>query len=211
MPRNKRPHTGYARCVHCAKPTAPWSRYCRSHQRRLRVHGHPLARPVPLRDLLPFVVRVRAVLERNREHRGIQLAVREIEALLEDALRRDAEQEPMAPDYVLWAGLAHRGVTAFDVLGMVFGAVAYESLGGNAALDQCAYQHRVARAALALDALKGRTSGGTPKELGATGQRKLGQFLLAQYSALAIGVVDQIKGSDQKARARYGLMTLPLH
>lgn len=210
MPRSKRPHTGYARCVHCAKPTAPWSRHCRSHQRRLRVHGHPLARPVSIGDILPYVARVRMVLDRNMEHRGIKLAVSEIEALLEDALRRDAEQEPLSPDYRLWVGLAHRGVTGLDVLQMVLGMVAYEGLAGDSALDEQAYIHRVARAVIALDALKERTVGGNAKELSATGQRKLGRFLLDRYAALAVGVVEQLKANDQKAHARYAVLTLPL-
>jgi hypothetical protein len=150
-------------------------------------------------------------MDRNRDHRGIKLAVAEVEALLSGALRRHADEEPMAPDLTLWCGLAHRGVTGYDVLSMVFGAIAFESLGGSAALDQRAYEHRIARAVLSLDALKGRTSGGTPKDLAATGQRMLGRFLLDRYSPLAVGIVDQIKTNDQKAHARYALLTLPLH
>jgi hypothetical protein len=150
------------------------------------------------------------ILDRNEDHRGIQLAIKEIESLLEDALRRHANQEAMAPDYLLWLGLARQGVTGYHVLSMVFGAVAYESLAGDASLNEQAYQHRVARAVLAMDALKGRTAGGTPKELGARGQRMLGRFLLDRYAPLAVGVVHQIKENDQRARTRYALMTLPL-
>lgn len=210
MPRSQRPRTSYSRCAECSRTAVPWSRHCRSHQRRLRVHGHPRAQPVALGDLLPFVARARVVMDRNKAHRGIQLAVEEVEALLEDALRRHAANEPLAPDFLLWCSLAHRGVTAHDVLSMVFGAIAYESLAGDAALSELAYIHRVARAVLALDSLKGKTAGGTPKELGATGQRMLGRFLIERYSPLAVGIVDQIKTSDQKAHARYALLTLPL-
>lgn len=174
------------------------------------MHGHPLGRPVPFRALLPFVARARVVLDKNREHRGVQLAIAEVEALLNEALRKHAAQERMAPDFALWCGLAHRGVTGFDVLSMVFGAVAYDSLAGDASLDERAYQHRVARAVLALDALKARTVGGTRKELGAIGQRMLGRFLLDRYAPLAVGVVQQIKDADQKANARYALLTSPL-
>lgn len=157
------------------------------------------------------MARVRVILETNKDHRGVKLAVAEVEALLDAALRRHADEVPMAPDHLLWLGLAHKGVTGVDVLGMMFGAVAFECLGGSAAIDQCAYQHRVARAVLALDALKGRTAGGTPKELPAIGQRMLGRFLLERYAVLAVGVVEQLKANDQKAHERYALLTLPLH
>lgn len=159
---------------------------------------------------MPYAVRVRATLANNEGHRGVQLAVAEIEALLADALRRHSAQERMSPDYLLWLDLAQRGVSGHSILSMVFGVIAYERLDGDAALNELAYQHRVARAVMALGARKGRTSGGTPKDLPATGQRMLGRFLLERYSALAVGVVDAIKTTDRKAQERRALLTMPL-
>lgn len=210
MPSRKRPRTSYTACAECNKPAAPWSRFCRPHQRRLRVHGHARAKPVRFTDLLPYIVQARLVLDRNVEHRGLQLALREIEGLLADALRRHAYGERLAPDFQLWLGLAHRGVTALDVLSTFCGAVVYEQLAGDAALNEQAYHHRIARAVLSLDALKARTAGGLPKELAAQGVRALGRLLLEQYAGLAVGIVDAIRTTDQKAHERRALLTIPL-
>lgn len=210
MPSRKRPRTSYTACVECNKPTAPWSRFCRSHQRRLRVHGHARAKPVRFTDLLPYIVQARLVLDRNREHRGLKLALGEIEALLNDALRRHANEEQLAPDFVLWLGLAHKGVSALDVLSAFCGAVVYEQLAGDPALNEQAYAHRIARAVLSLDALKAKTAGGLSKELGAQGLRTLGRFLLERYVALAVSIVEAIKTTDQKAHERRALLTSPL-
>jgi hypothetical protein len=136
MAKPRKPSRVYAVCAACTKPAIVWSRYCRSHQRRLRVHGHPLGRPVRFTLLLPYITQARLVLDRNKDHQGLQVTLREIEGLLNDALRRHADNELLAPDYRLWLGLAFKGVSALDILAVFCGAVAFEQLGGDPALDE---------------------------------------------------------------------------
>ena len=116
----------------------------------------------------------------------------------------------LAPDFVLWLGLAHVGVTAVDVLATFCAATAYEQLAGDPALDEQAYHHRIARAVVALDTLKAKTAGGLSKDLGAQGMRTLGTFLLERYASLAVGVVESIRTADQKAQERRAALTIPL-
>jgi hypothetical protein len=152
----------------------------------------------------------RPILGRNADHRGLQLALQEIDALLSDVLRRAANGELLAPDFQLWLGLAHKGVTALDVLPMFGAALLYEQLSGDASRNETAYHHRVARVVVCLDKLKDKTAGGLPKDLAATGQRKLGRFLIERYSALGVGLLAKIKAADEKARERWALLAKPL-
>lgn len=208
--RPRRPSRPYAACGVCSAPPAPWSRFCRSHQRRLRVYGHARAKPVRLAWLIHYAVKARDVLDRNAEHRGLQLALSEIDDLLHDALNRDACGEQLGPDFQLWLGLAHKSVTALDVLTMFCAALLYEQLSNDPAINERAYHHRVARAVVCLDSLKGRSSSGQPKDLAATGQRALGRFLVDRYGALGARLVATIQLAEERERERLALISTPL-
>jgi hypothetical protein len=147
----------------------------------------------------------RRVLSRNLQHRGLQLALSEVDALLRDAAERHDAGAILAPDYVLWSGLAKANATPMDILTMVCASILYEQLGGDSARDRQAYVHRVARAVLSLDRLRPNR-----KDLAATGQRLLGTFLLDRYAPLALGVVDAVKVGEQRDRERQALLTSPM-
>lgn len=86
----------------------------------------------------------------------------------------------------------------------------YEMLSGGPAHSERAYHHRVARAVVCLDTVRARTSGGVPKDLPATGQRLLGQFLLERDGALGSSLLAKVKVAEDKDRERSALLTTPL-
>jgi hypothetical protein len=210
--RTARAPSPYKRCAvdECGRVPAPFSRYCLGHARRLKTYGHPKGRPLPFSTLLHYVGRVRPVLERNAGHPGVQLASRELDALLADALRRAGDGETLAPDMKLWAELALNGATSTHVLSLFCAVLAHESLGSDTALSELAHVHRVARAVLSLGRLKPLSSGGVARDLGARGQRAVGRFMLDRYSPIATNVIRAIESSQQANVERYAALTAPL-
>lgn len=155
--------------------------------------------------LIHYAVQGRLVLDRNIQHRGLQLALQELDELLADAMRRFSDGQKLSPDYCLWLGLAQSNTAPMQILTMLVGAILYEQLAGDSAVSRKAYIHRIARAVVSLDRLK---PGG--RDLNATGQRLLGEFLLDRYGPLALGVLGAVKTAEQKAHERRALITAPL-
>lgn len=203
--RTRAPYRNYRACALCGKPTRSWSRYCQPHARRLKVHGDPRAKPMRMSWLIHYAVQGRLVLDRNIQHRGLQLALQELDELLADAMRRFSDGQKLSPDYCLWLGLAQSNTAPMQILTMLVGAILYEQLAGDSAVSRKAYIHRIARAVVSLDRLK---PGG--RDLNATGQRLLGEFLLDRYGPLALGVLGAVKTAEQKAHERRALITAPL-
>jgi hypothetical protein len=161
--------------------------------------------------LIHYASKARPILERNiAEHRGLQLAINEIDGLLNDALSRAARGEILAPDYRLWLNLAHAGVTPLGIITMFSAALLYEALENDTALSEQNYHHRIARAVMCLDKLKARTAGGCPKELDATGQRQLGRFLLGRFGGLGTSLLTKVRADEEKDRERWAAMAKPL-
>jgi hypothetical protein len=210
--RTTRAPSPYKRCAvaECGKTPATWSRHCFSHSRRLKTYGHPKARPLPVSTLLHYVARVRPILERNKDHPGVRLASREVDALLADALNRAGRGEILSADMKLWSDMALNGATSSHVLALFCAVLANESLGTDTALSELAHVHRVARAVLSLGRLKPLSAGGVPKDLAARGQRAVGRFMLDRYSPIAANVIKAIESSQRAAVDRHAALTAPL-
>lgn len=54
--------------VGCDLPTSGYSRYCDTHKRRNRRHGHPAQSPVTARELEAYRVRIQRRIEKNRKN-----------------------------------------------------------------------------------------------------------------------------------------------
>ena len=52
----------------CSLPKSGYSRYCDTHKRRNRRHGHPAQSPVTARELEPYREAVQKRIEKNREN-----------------------------------------------------------------------------------------------------------------------------------------------
>lgn len=52
----------------CSLPTSGYSRYCDTHKRRNRRHGHPAQSPVTTKELAPFGEIIQRRIEKNREN-----------------------------------------------------------------------------------------------------------------------------------------------
>lgn len=78
----------------CGQQSAGFSLHCERHKRALRRHGHPEQRGVTVRELDPYIKRVRARVEKNADNPAWPLLGDRWAALTADA--REAEQRCQA-------------------------------------------------------------------------------------------------------------------
>lgn len=203
--RDRMPYRHYKVCAECPKPVTHWSRFCKGHARRLQVYGHARAKPVRHAKLIDYAAKAVVILDKNAHHEGVQLALGEIEGLLNDAREQAMSGQTLAPDYALWLGLAQRAITARLILAMVCAAVLYEHLSDDPAIDKQAYEHRVARAVLMLGVLKPKR-----RDLPAGPQRVIGRMLIDRYSPLVVNVLIAVRAAERERRQRHDALAAPL-
>jgi len=179
----------------CKAKLRSWSRYCTSHQHNLHRHGHPKATAVPFSRYLPYAGHSLLVIEHNaaQGHEGVSYALKDIAGLLEGAKRRAKAGERLTGAWPWWLAIAEREVKPSYVLGVVCAVALYDLL-DSPAVDQQAYQHRIAYAAFRL----GRLGCRPPAPV----LRQTGRMMLDRFAPLISNVVDTVRAEEMAKRER---------
>lgn len=202
---HRTPYKAYGTCALCTRPVRHWSRHCNKHQRALREHGHPRARPIPGKELIHWAAMALRVIDRNPDHDGLKTALAELQNALDVVSAQASAGAKLTAAQVLMLELIRSKVTPKDILVMSAAAVLYETFSNDPALNAQAYAHRVARSCLALVSPKpkGRRRAATP-------MRAFGQAILDDFGSLLAAIVAAVRVERQARELREQALGAPL-
>lgn len=185
-------------CIECGKRQISQSRYCKSHAMRMRRYGHILGKPANLKWLVHYAVNAVGVLNINETHAGLQMAYRELDAILKNpASSMRLPKVGNIADH--FTRLHSRGIEPKHIIAMMAAAALYDREHSGFFRDTKAYRYGVARAVLFLAPLHRMPVRSRTLD-------KLGAWLIERYGGLAANVLSSLAATERRAAA----MAVPL-
>lgn len=176
----------------CKAKRIHFSKYCAVHSQRGYQYGHPEGRRIRPKEYEEELAEVRKVIEQNRDHEGIQIAVR----FFDDWLQCAAEGKPgvLASDHFF--RLYQEGVTGEDLL--IESAAIYLFQKRNPQILLLGRSLDIATALAVLCKRKNRMGYGAKKYVKVEARRNVGSKIAREVGLMLMNIADSIEAKAKR-------------